>query len=133
MGDNQTWGAGKTVLIADSDEFITVAYRDGMENAGFQVIIANDGEHTLELLKSESPDAVLLELILPEVNGFEILQFMKKSKSLKHVPVVVLTNLSQASDEAEAREYGAADFLVKSETTVQDMLARLESLLAENL
>lgn len=119
----------KTVLLADPDEFFAVAYKDGMEQAGFEVIVASDGHQTLEILKSEKPDAVLLELILPKVNGFEVLQSMQKSKALKKIPVIVLTSLTQASDEAEARELGAVDFLVKSDFSVQDVLLRLQQIL----
>lgn len=129
MDDQTTSSMEKTILLADADEFITVAYKDGIEQAGYSVIVANDGHQTLEILKTDRPDAVLLELILPKVNGFEVLEFMKKSKKFQKIPVLVLTELSQASDEAEARAYGAADFLVKSDTTVQDLLMRLESAL----
>ena len=121
----------KTVLLADSDEFILVAYKDGIEQAGFDVLVANDGHQTLEILKTERPDAVLLELILPKVNGFEVLEFMKKSKKLHEIPVIVLTSLSQSSDEEEARNYGANDFLVKSEITVQDVLIKLQQVLVD--
>ncbi len=123
-----TTNLNKRILLADADQFIAVAYKDGVEQAGYEAIVASDGRKALDILKSEHMDAVILELILPKVNGFEILQFMQKNKKLKKIPVIVLTSLSQASDEAEARSYGAIDFMVKSETSVVDLIDRLNGL-----
>ncbi len=120
----------KTVLVADSDDFYVVALKDGLVQAGFEVLVAADGQQAIDVLKSEKSDAVLLELILPKVNGFEILEFMAKSKKLHKIPVIVMTSLSQASDEEEARNSGAVDFLVKSEISIQDLLDRLNNLFA---
>jgi DNA-binding response OmpR family regulator len=122
--------SGKTILLADSEQFIVVAYRDGLERAGYDVVVAHNGDEALELAKSAKPDLILLDLMLPKMNGFEVLERLKKSAQLKKVPVIVLTNLSQDSDEAEARGYGIVDFLVKSDISLNDLLSRLHAALS---
>lgn len=119
----------KSILLADDDSFIAVAYKDGLESIGFSVSVAHDGAEALALLKSTDFDLVLMDLIMPKMNGFELLQAMKNDSKLKAIPVVVLTNLSQDSDEAEARAYGVADFMVKANVSLNDVVARAKELL----
>jgi CheY-like chemotaxis protein len=129
MDDDQVTPNGKSILLADDEQFIVVAYRDGLERAGYKVSVAHNGEEALELLKTMTPDIVLLDLIMPKVSGFEVLQAMKQDENLKNIPVLVLTNLSQGSDEAEARSLGVVDFMVKADVSLKDLLAKLEELL----
>jgi DNA-binding response OmpR family regulator len=119
----------KKVLIADTDRLSAAVYQDGLVEAGYGVAISYDGQDVLDMLKSETPDILIIELMLPKVNGFEILQYAQKQKKLHKIPIIILTNLSQSSDENEARELGAADFLVKSDTSVPIILDRLNKLL----
>lgn len=119
----------KTLLLVDDDQFITIAYKDGLERAGYKVSVAHDGEEALEAMKSIKPDMVLLDLIMPKMNGFELLQDMKEDKDLKDIPVLVLTNLSQDSDREEALSYGVVDFLVKADVSLKDLVNRLHQLL----
>jgi two-component system alkaline phosphatase synthesis response regulator PhoP len=129
MNDIPTINSGKTILLADDEQFIVVAYRDGLERAGYEVIIASDGEEALLILEKTKPELLLLELMLPKLNGFELLQAMKEDPAMHSIPVLVLTNLSQESDKEEARSYGVADFLVKSEVSLQDLLHRVDQIL----
>ncbi len=121
--------AGKTILLADADQFIAVAFRHGLERAGYIVIVTHDGEEALALAESARPDLILLDLILPKINGFEVLERLKQSEELQSIPVIVLTSLSQPSDEAEARSYGIADFLDKSDISLRELLTRLQEIL----
>jgi two-component system alkaline phosphatase synthesis response regulator PhoP len=123
----------KTILLADNEQFIAVAYKDGLERAGYKVIVAQDGEEALVKLKSSKPDLLLLELLMPKVNGFEVLQAMKDDSSLKDIPVLVLTNLAQESDEAEARSYGIVDFMVKADISLRDLTMRIQEILGPTL
>ena len=120
----------KTILLADDDQFILVAYKDGLTRAGYRVVAAQDGEEALNILKTLEPDLILLDLIMPKVNGFEVLQKVKSSDRLKDIPVIVLTNLSQDSDENEVRSFGVNDFLVKADVSLKDLLDRVKVLLA---
>lgn len=116
----------KTILLADDEQFIAIAYKDGLERAGYNVVVAHDGSEALDMLRANRPDLVLLDLIMPKMNGFEVLRTLKQDPNLADLPVIVLTNLGQSSDEAEARSYGAVDFIVKADISLKDLLARLE-------
>ena len=121
----------KIIVLADNDPFITRVYKTGLEEAGYNVIVAEDGEAALEEIRTHRPDLILLELILPKLDGFMVLKTLKADAMTATIPVIILTSLSQESDENEARNSGAADFLVKSEVSLNDILARLERLLVD--
>lgn len=127
--NNAGSASGKTILLADNEQFIAIAYRDGLERAGYSVAVASDGQEALDILRARTPDAIVLDLMLPKVNGFEVLQALKNDAWLSRVPVLVLTDLAQETDEAEARSYHIADFLVKSDTSLQDLLTHLQNIL----
>lgn len=118
----------KTILLADDDQFIAVVYKDGLEQAGYSVVVAHDGEEALAQIRAIKPDLVLLDIIMPKQNGFEVLQALQADPTVSTIPVIVLTNLSQESDELEARKFGATDFLVKSNISLNDLLARIDHL-----
>ena len=120
---------GKSLLLIDDDQFITIAYKDGLEGSGYIVEVASDGLNAFEKLNTFKPDLILLELINPRMNGFEFLQKIKSNKALQNIPVLVLTNLSQDSDRQEAKEYGAVDFLVKSDVSLKDLITKIENIL----
>lgn len=119
----------KMIVLADDDRFITRAYKAGLEEAGYVVIVAEDGEEAVSQIRALRPDVVLLEIIIPKLDGFAVLKAVKDDPTTSDIPIVVLTNLCQESDEHEARESGAADFLVKSDVSLHDVLVRLERLL----
>jgi CheY-like chemotaxis protein len=121
-------GASKRILLVDDEQFIAIAYKDGLEHAGYQVTVAHDGDEALEQLRLQPPDLLLLDIIMPKTNGFEVLQAMKDDPSLAGIPVVVLTNLSQDTDEQEARRLGARDFITKTNVSMAELIARLEQL-----
>jgi CheY-like chemotaxis protein len=115
----------KTILLADDEQFVLVAYKDGLEHAGYNVLLAHDGAETIEVMRSARPDLVLLDLIMPKLNGFEVLQAVKADPELSTIPIAVFTNLSQLSDEQEARGLGAVDFIVKADVSLNDLVARV--------
>lgn len=120
----------KTILLADDEQFILVAYKDGLEHAGYNVLLAEDGEQALEQMRTAQPDLVLLDIIMPKLNGFEVLQAAKADPAIASIPIAMFTNLSQLNDEQEARNSGAVDFIVKADVSLNDLLARIERLFA---
>ncbi len=119
----------KTILIADDDRFIITAFKAGLENAGYNVLTAGNGNEAITIAIAEYPDLVMLDLILPGKNGFEVLKALRADPATAATPVIVLTNLSQSSDEDEARRYGAADFLVKANVSLNDVQLRIDQLI----
>lgn len=128
MDDN---ASPKKLLLVDDDNFILVVYGDGFKNAGYQVVTAKDGEEALVKMRTERPDLVLLDIIMPNLNGFEVLKSVQADPELSTISVMVLTNLSQASDEKEARDYGAVDFMTKSDVSFNEVLLRVQQYFAQ--
>jgi CheY-like chemotaxis protein len=121
----------KTIVLADDEQFIAVAYNDGLTRAGYTVTVAHDGEEALAKIKEVKPDIILLDLIMPKMDGFAVLKEVKNTPELANIPVMILSNLSQATDDNEAKKLGAVDFLVKAEISLQDLIDHIKKVLGE--
>ncbi len=108
------------ILIAEDNEFLRMAVAGALEDEGMEVVRVADGAKVLGALAKHDFDLLLLDLILPGKNGFEILKEMKKKKI--KVPVLVFTNLSQKKDREEAMELGAREFYVKSNLSIDEVV-----------
>lgn len=119
------------VLVVEDEEAISRALRDFLTHAGntYEVAIAEDGVHALEKISAEAFDLVLLDIIMPKMDGWQFLEEIKK-RGIK-TKVVILTNLDQDESKARARELGVTDYFVKNETTLAMLTERIKSLLAE--
>lgn len=121
----------KSILIVEDDQTLVEMYREKLKNEGFRVLTVKDGKIALQRIK-EIPDLVLLDILMPNLNGFEILKRVKKDKETKDIPVIVLTNIgseSVDSDKKLALSLGASDYLVKSLNTPEDIIAKIRSVL----
>ena len=116
----------KKVLIVEDDEFLRSLTVKRLEKENYQIIIAADGEQALKMIDSDTPDLILLDLLLPGVDGFEVLEKMKKS-----IPVVVFSNLGQREDIEKAKKLGADDFLIKANFTLDDVVAKVGQYLSK--
>uniref|UniRef100_A0A7V3JAD6 Response regulator n=1 Tax=candidate division CPR3 bacterium TaxID=2268181 RepID=A0A7V3JAD6_UNCC3 len=103
------------VLIIDDEEAVCNMYKIKLEMEGLQVFTALDGESGIEIIKKEKPDVVLLDIIMPRLNGFDVLKLLKEDKETKDIPVFLLTNLPQESGGEKGTELGAAGYLVKAD------------------
>jgi DNA-binding response OmpR family regulator len=119
-------------VLADNEPFIIHAYKSGLEEAGYIVAVAEDGDEAVRQILALHPDVVLLELILPKQDGFSVLKTVKADPAVSAIPVIVLTSLSQDADTAEARNCGAAEVMLKSDVSLQDVLLVIERLLSSN-
>lgn len=93
---------------------------------GYEVLIAKDGEEGLEMMGVENPDLVLLDIIMPKKGGFEVLAEMQKSKDLKRIPVIVISNSGQPVELDKARDLGAKDWLIKTEFDPHEVLEKVK-------
>lgn len=114
------------ILLAEDDEFIVCAYKEYLNQNGFDVIVASDGEETINKIKAEKPDLVLLDLIMPIKNGFEVLEEIRKDKEADAIPIIVLSNLGQKSDIEQCGKLGANDYLVKTDTNLKKVVAKIK-------
>lgn len=123
----------KKIVIIEDDSFILKALEVKFKNKNFDILVANDGEAGLKMVRREAPDLVLLDLILPKLHGFKILEILKKDKKVKDIPIIVLTNLGQREEEEKGRELGAIDYFVKANTSLTSLVQRAEEVLTAAL
>lgn len=120
---------GFKILVVEDDNFLRdlLARKLGQENCEF--LAAIDGENALKLMDDEKPSIVLLDLILPGIDGFEVLSKIKQNPEIKDVPVVILSNLGQDSDIQKAKELGADDFLIKANFSIDEVISKIKELI----
>jgi len=119
------------VLLAEDDRFLRKATDACLRKAGFTVLTAVDGEEALRMARAERPDLVLLDLIMPKMEGFAVLRELKKDPATASIPVVVLSNLSQDRDCAQALEMGAHAYLVKAQLSLKVLAERVQEILGK--
>ena len=117
------------ILLVEDDRIRRRAVQTTLSRHGFNVVAAGDGEKALRLAKSESLRLVLLELIIPKVQGFEVLRRLKQDPKTASIPVVILSNLGQQSDIKRAMDLGAADYLVKANLSLDQLVKKVDELL----
>ena len=100
-----------------------------LRRQGFTVLTAEDGEEALRVARAETPDLILLDLIMPKMQGFEVLKALKSDPQTSPIPVVILSNLGQESDSKAAREMGALDYWVKANLALGELVRRVEETL----
>lgn len=115
------------ILVVEDDEFLRSLAAKRLDKEGFQVSAAVDGDSAIAAVKENRPDLVLLDLILPGINGFEVLQQLQKDESLKAIPVIVFSNLGQPDDIERAKSFGAVDYFIKSNLTLDDLMVKIKS------
>lgn len=118
-----------TILLADDDEAISSAYRYFLEQEGYVVVPAHDGMEALKKIREGKPDLVLLDLIMPVKNGFEVLESLRRTGKLKKLPVIVISNLGQESEIERCMELGAASYLIKANLSMSAVLKRIRQYL----
>jgi two-component system alkaline phosphatase synthesis response regulator PhoP len=116
----------KTIIIIEDDTDILNLYQTEFEHKGFKVLSAVDGNSGIKMVKKEKPDAVLLDIILPELNGFIVLEVIKKNKNTEKIPVFIISNLSNKEDEEKAAKMGAEAYWVKAALTPKKICERVK-------
>ncbi|MFA5926285.1 MAG: response regulator [Parcubacteria group bacterium] len=117
--------ASKKILIVEDDRSLQNALSEMLNQEGYEIVCAFDGEEALEKIKEENFDLVLLDIILPKKDGYEVLAEIKKSEK-KDVPVLILTNLEEVDNVQKALSLGATTFMVKSDFSLKDVLEKIK-------
>jgi len=118
---------GKKILVAEDEKPLAKVLSLKLTKAGFEVEVVHDGKEALDKITNGKFDLIILDLVMPGVSGFGVLEKMKESGN--STPVVVLSNLSQEGDEAKAKSLGAKDFFIKSNTPVSEIIKYVERVL----
>lgn len=128
MKATQHTAGSPKILIVDDDPFVVDMYTLKLEEAGFEVGHAADGRHGLAEIKAGGYDLVLLDIVLPLMDGFEVLAALRKEKT-PHPPILLLTNLGQKEDVDRGLKLGAADYVIKAQFTPQAVVEKVRAVL----
>ena len=119
------------ILIVEDDKFLRELIARKLTAENYQISEAIDGEEGLKKIKEEKPDLVLLDLILPGIDGFEVLSRIKEDPSLASIPVIILSNLGQREDVERGMKLGAVDYLVKAHFTPNEIIEKVKQALTK--
>ena len=115
----------RKILLVEDDTALASVYRSRLELEGFDVCEANNGEDALSLAVSEHPDLILLDVMMPKISGFDVLDILRNTPETTNIRVIMLTALSQPKDKERAEQLGVDDYLVKSQVVIGDGVERV--------
>jgi DNA-binding response OmpR family regulator len=113
------------ILLVEDDLGLATAYRVRMEAEGFDVSHCPDGEEAMQKAVEYHPDLILLDIMMPKISGFDVLDILRNTKETAHTKIIILTALSQPADRQRAKDLGADEFLVKSQAVIADVMKRI--------
>ena len=121
----------KKILLVEDEAALQKSLGDTLRNYDFEVISSLDGEIGERLAKTEHPDLIILDLILPKKDGLEVFQALKEDKDTQDIPVVILTNLEKMENVEKVLEMGAKTYLVKANYTLQEIVEKVKAAIEE--
>ena len=121
----------KKILIVAKDDFTEQLYSNIFSEEGFETITTQSGQEALTLVKQKKPDAVLTNINLKDISGFDLLKNLQANAETKRIPVVIFTNFEKAGDKQKAVELEAKDFIISAKVTPRDIVLRMRTLLGE--
>jgi two-component system alkaline phosphatase synthesis response regulator PhoP len=119
----------RCILLAEDDRLLRKAAEATLKRQGFKVVLAVDGEEALQMARAERPDLILLDLIMPKRQGFEVLRELKGSPDTAGIPVIILSNLGQERDIQQAMDLGAVAYYVKANLSLDGLVKHVEAAL----
>lgn len=121
--------SGKKILWVEDDAFLSEIISRRLSKQNYVLIHTKDGETALSMVEKEKPDIILLDILLPGINGFDLLEKFKTNPTTKDIPVVLISNLSQQSDIERGLSLGAERFLVKATVSLDEITAQIKEVL----
>jgi DNA-binding response OmpR family regulator len=119
----------KNILVVEDDKILRELISQKLEKENYKISAAIDGEEGLKKVKEEKPDIVLLDLILPGIDGFEVLERIKQDPEINKIPVVILSNLGQKEEIEKGLKLGATDYLIKAHFTLSEIVEKVKTIL----
>lgn len=116
----------KKIVIAEDDGFLSRALQDKLKKEGFEAIPIMKGDEVKKIVQAKKPDLILLDILMPGKNGFEVLADLKMEDETKEIPVIMLSNLGQESDMKKGLELGAIGYLIKSNTPIAKVVEKIK-------
>lgn len=122
----------KTILLIEDEAALQKTMGDVLSQEGYKILSALDGEVGVRMAKEKIPDLILLDLVLPKMMGFEVLQRLRKDEATKDIPVIVLTNLENLENVQQATNLGATTYLIKANYELQEVVLKVKTALGQN-
>lgn len=119
----------KNILLVEDDPFISDIYKTKLEKAGLRVLLVTDGKSAIKKMKEEKPDLMLLDIVLPNADGWEILEKIKKDPELKNCKIVIISNLGQKGEIEKGFLLGASKYLIKAHYTPSEIVREVQEIL----
>jgi DNA-binding response OmpR family regulator len=119
----------KSILLIEDDPFLIDVYTTKLKEVGFGIEVAMNGKEGLKKMRMKKPDLVLLDVVLPTINGWEILEEIKKDENLKDLKVIIISNLTQKEDVKKGLRLGAAKYLIKAHYTPSEVVKEIKEIL----
>jgi len=123
---NTSASNGKKILFVEDDDALAGVYLVRLQAEGFDVKRVSNGEEALAAVNEYKPDLILLDVMMPKVSGFDVLDILRNTPGTVNYKVIMLTALSQEADKKRAEELGVDDYLVKSQVVINDVIARIK-------
>lgn len=117
----------KKILLIEDEELIIALLQKKLEKEGYKVFVARDGVEGMEKVKKETPDIVLLDIVMPRMGGLEVLEELRKDKELRSIPVIVISNSGQPVELDRAKKLGARDWLIKTEFDPKEVISKVKN------
>lgn len=121
----------KKILLVEDEPLLSNLLKQRLEKEGMEVFQAHDGEEALSFLRTSKPDLIILDIILPKVSGFEVLQFLQSDPQLEKAPVIIASNLGQEADVNKGRGLGAVQYFVKAKMSIEDLVNEVKKAVSE--
>lgn len=119
------------ILLIEDDPFLSEIYTAKFQEAGFEVSIATDGLQGLRKAKEQKPNLLLIDLVMPKMDGFDFLRAVKFDREIRNIPVVVLSNLGEEEDVRKGLKFGVIEYLIKAHYTPTEVVARIKNILSK--
>jgi len=119
----------KKILLVEDDPFLIDIYATKLKEAGFSVEVAADGEEAIKKAKEKFPSLIVLDIVLPQIDGWEILKKIKEDKKIKTIPVIILSNLGQKNEVEKGMNLGAVKYLIKAHFTPSQVVEEIKKTL----
>lgn len=119
----------KSILLIEDDPFLADIYSTKLKEAGFSIEVATDGENVISIVQEKKPDLVLLDIVLPHLDGWEIIKQIKETDGLKDLKVIILSNLGQKNEVEKGIKLGAVKYLIKAHYTPTEIVEEIKKVL----
>jgi len=116
------------ILIVDDEKLLLDLYHDILVESGFEVVMTTNSKEGIEIAKREMPDVILLDILMPEMNGFDVAKILKSDDTMKNIPIYLLTNLPEESSSEKAKELGVSGYMMKAMTEPSKLAEEMKNI-----